>query len=148
MGCERPRSLCIASAILTALLACGDRVPIPAQTPSRNLPTQLMLDRSVPVHGQVQVRGTTASIEAFDNFFAPTILAGSAGKAVLILLRNGGEHLHNFSLPGAGFDRDIPPGDIREARIYLPTTSDLVPFYCKYHRDTDSMIGAFRMAGG
>lgn len=127
-------------AMLFALAGCSDRVPVPLQTPP-GAPTQI-LGHTVPVRGRETIRGATASIEAFDDFFAPTILSGPPGKEVLLLLRNGGEHVHNFSLPSVGFDRDLPPGDIREVRASFPTTSELVPFFCKYHRDSAAMLGA------
>lgn len=126
--------------MLLALFGCSDRSPAPTPTPTSG--SIRILDRAVTIHGRAFARGTSASIEAFDDFFAPTILSGPPGKEVLFILRNGGERLHNFTLPSVGFDRDLPPGDIREVRARFPASGELVPFFCKYHRDSAAMLGA------
>ncbi len=92
------------------------------------------------MHGRAEVTRRVASLEAFDRFFAPTILLGRPGADVKIVLRNGGFLRHNFSLPEQGIDVDIDPGDIRDADVRFPRSGRLA-FWCAFHRDA-GMLGA------
>lgn len=94
-----------------------------------------------PTPERVSVRGRTASIEAMDRFFAPTVLTASPGKKVKLVLRNGGFVPHNFTLPEQGIDQDVAPGDIRTAEVVFPSSGRLA-FWCAFHRESDAMIGA------
>jgi plastocyanin len=128
---------------LALLTACSDTSPTVEGTPPGALPHERILGVEAAIHGTATVTRVTAGIEAMDNFFTPTILRGAPGAKVLVILRNGGFTTHNFTLAGGPLVRDIDPGDIREANITFPN-SGVLEFFCRFHRDSSGMVGAFR----
>jgi len=133
-------------ALAAILVACSGDSPAVEGTPPASLPHETILGAQVAIHGTSSVTHRTTGIEAMDNFFTPTILRGAPGVKVLVLLRNGGAVTHNFTLPGSDISRDIGPGDLREANVTFPASGSL-EFYCRFHRDSSQMIGAFRSDG-
>jgi plastocyanin len=134
-----------AAAALTVglLVACAGDNPTVEGTPSAGLPRETIGGVEVAVHGTVRVTHRSTGVEAQDNLFTPTILRGAPGARVLVLLRNGGRVTHNFTLEGTGVGRDVDPGDLREATVTFPASGSLV-FFCRFHRDSSAMIGAFQ----
>lgn len=88
---------------------------------------QLAVDR-----GTATVSGTTATIEAGDFFFSPTVLTGPPGQEVTLTVSNGGQALHNFSLPDQSIDVDVQAGESTTVTVTFPS-SGAVTFECKYH---------------
>jgi plastocyanin len=131
----------LALALIMGIASCSSGGPEARRTPDSALGRETILGVTVVVHGRVPVRGPSASVEAMDRFFAPTILSAAPGTRVKLVLRNGGFVAHNFTLPEQKIDRDVPPGDIRTADVVVPESGRL-PFWCSYHRDSDAMIGA------
>jgi len=110
-------------------------------TPPSQLPHQEILGVSVAVHGIASATRRTATIEAMDNYFTPTIMKGAPGARVLIILRNGGFVTHNFTFPGLEINSDVKPGDLRDANVTFPASGKL-EFFCRFHRRSSAMIGA------
>ena len=124
------------------MTACSNSRAASAPTASPTPTTsQRILDVDVLIHANVATARRSAGIEAFDNFFAPTILRGAPGAPIFLILRNGGYHTHNVTLPDLHYAKDIPPGDIRYAQARFPATGVLA-FYCRFHRTSSGMIGA------
>ena len=132
-------------ALILGIVACSSGGPDVRETPDSALGRATILGVEVLVHGRVPIRGSNASIEAMDRFFAPTILVGGPGTRVKLVLRNGGFVAHNFTLPEQGIEADVQPGDIRTADVVMPPSGRL-PFWCSFHRDSDAMIGALEAA--
>lgn len=133
--------LAVILAICLGAVGCSSRAPDAAPTPDSALGRETIDGTAVLIHGRLPVRGSTASIEMFDRYFAPTILEAAPGARIKLALRNGGRILHNFSLPGRGIDQDVEPGDIRTADVVFPSEGRIA-FYCSIHRNSDGMIGA------
>jgi plastocyanin len=95
---------------------------------------------AVSDHGAALLKGTRASIEAGDFFFSPTCQtqAPPAGTLTLVV-HNGGQALHNVSVPAQGIDTDVEAGQTVTVSVKAGATP--FTFFCKYHR-TSGMVGA------
>lgn len=82
--------------------------------------------------GTGSVSSGSASLEAGDFFFSPTILTGPAGEEVTLTITNVSQALHNFQLSDQGIDTDIQPGEEVEVTVTMPSSGALT-FVCKYH---------------
>lgn len=82
--------------------------------------------------GTATVSGATATVEAGEFYFSPTVLSGPAGQEVTLTITNVGQALHNFSLPDQGVDVDIQAGQQATVTVTFPS-SGAVTFECKYH---------------
>jgi plastocyanin len=86
-------------------------------------------------HGTKDVSGMEeVDVELDDNYFAPTVLKGTAGQKIKLELENEGGEEHNFSLDEQGIDQDIDIGEDGEVDVTIPDSGEL-EFYCKYHRE-------------
>ena len=129
-----------ALALAAAFVACGSGNPV-VHTPPTPLTHRTILGVDVTVHATANITRHTATVEAMDNYYAPTILRGAPGVRVLLIFRNGGFATHNFTFPALGINIDVAPGDIRQATVTFPSSGE-VPFFCRFHRASASMIGA------
>jgi plastocyanin len=135
------RAAFVALAFAGILGACNARpVATPASSPTA---FTTILGASVGVHASIAVTHRSAGIEARDDYFVPTILRGSPGAAVYLILRNGGFKAHNLTIPELHLSRDISPGDIRYATARFPSSGSIA-FFCRFHRATASMIGELK----
>jgi plastocyanin len=137
----------VAAFALALLGACAGGNPVIEGTPPSQLPHQQILGVSVVVHGTASVTRRTATIEAMDNYYTPTIFKGAPGAKVLIVLRNGGFTTHNFTFPGLDINTDVKPGDLRDANVTFPASGQL-EFFCRFHRTSSAMIGALESDPG
>lgn len=103
---------------------------------------QLSDGRLATDRGTGTVSGTTATVEAGEFFFSPTILTGPAGQEITLTVTNVGQALHNFSLPDQDVDVDVQPGQETEVTVTLPSSGALT-FECKYHL-AQNMLGELR----
>lgn len=92
--------------------------------------------------GTATVSGTTATVEAGEFFFSPTILTGPAGQEVTLTVTNVGQALHNFSLSDQDIDVDVQPGQETQVTVTFPSSGALT-FECKYHL-AQNMLGELR----
>lgn len=103
------------------------------------------LTGTVNDHGARPIAGATAPIEAGDFFFSPTCVTGATAGTVTLTVHNGGQALHNVSIPDQGIDTDVAPGQTVTVSVKVGTTP--VPYFCKFHR-TSGMVGAVLPSGG
>jgi plastocyanin len=102
--------------------------------------------------GQVDVAGKhdyTMSVVRFGEghpAFQPTILLGSPGQRLRLMIANRTPTLHNFSTVEGRIDRDIPAGKGITEQVTFPHSGGLV-FYCKYHAIQDLHIGELKVTG-
>jgi plastocyanin len=88
--------------------------------------------------------GSTLQIQAGDSFFAPTCQTGVPAGTVTLTVHNGGQQLHNVSVPGQGIDTDVTPGQTITVKVKLGGKA--LPYFCKYHR-TSGMWGSLLPQG-
>jgi uncharacterized cupredoxin-like copper-binding protein len=85
-------------------------------------------------HGFEDVRGgKSVNLDLNDDYFEPTAIKGTRGQKLALVLKNYGKHLHNFTLPGEGIDRDVAPGETATVIAHIPRSGE-IGFYCKYHK--------------
>lgn len=83
---------------------------------------------------------TAPTIRMVDDAFQPNVLRAPPDSTIRIELRNDGLHPHNFSNVERRISTDVPPGGTRTVTL-LTQPSGLLPFFCRFHRDSASMIG-------
>jgi plastocyanin len=81
--------------------------------------------------------------------FSPTVLEGSPGQRLQLVVRNEkgsgiAPLLHNFQLPQQDIDVDIRPGEDATVTVSFPQSGSLT-FVCKYHGD-DGQAGVLSVA--
>jgi uncharacterized cupredoxin-like copper-binding protein len=85
-------------------------------------------------HGFEDVRGgKSVNLDLNDDYFEPTAIKGNRRQKVAVVLKNYGKHLHNFTLPAEGIDRDVAPGKTATLIVHIPRSGE-IGFYCKYHK--------------
>ena len=83
----------------------------------------------------------TLSLTTTDFKFTPTTLTATAGKPVTVTVKNNGQAEHNFSISSLKVDKDIEKGDSQTV-TFTPSQSGTVQFFCKYHKDSQGMVGS------
>ena len=85
-------------------------------------------------HGFADVRGDkSVNLDLNDDYFEPTVIKGTRRQKLAVVLKNYGKHLHNFTLPAEGIDRDVAPGKTETVIVHIPRSGE-IGFYCKYHK--------------
>lgn len=88
--------------------------------------------------------GTTITLEARDYCFSPGALNLVAGQKVTVTFVNKGEQEHNLTVGGT---------DVGEAQKGATSTLTFTPtagatdFFCKYHKDSNGMVGKLTVTG-
>ena len=135
-----------ASGIVVALAACGSSSssvanastsPSPASSPSPSSPP---CPGSAPVAG-----GATIRVEARDYCFDPSALNLVAGQKATVMLVNKGTKEHNLSIGGTDVG-EAQPGETATL-TFTPATAGSVQFFCKYHKDSNGMVGTATVTG-
>ena len=86
----------------------------------------------------------TLSLTTTDFKFTPTTLTATAGKPVTVTVKNNGQAEHNFSISSLKVDKDIEKGDSQTV-TFTPAASGTVQFFCKYHKDSYTMVGTLHV---
>jgi plastocyanin len=144
-------SLAAAFLLLCALAACGSTEPKSTSvvapgptTQTRTAPATTYPGAQMNDHGVKNVAGlSSVQVELDDYYFAPTIIKASPGQRLTLRLANHGTVEHNFTLPGLGISRDVPPKETASVQLIVPRSGTRV-FYCKYHK-ARGMAGELRV---
>ena len=112
---------------------------------STTCPASAQLPPAANDHGAAPVNGSGASVAAGDFFFSPTCVTGATAGTVTLTVHNGGQALHNVSIPDQGIDADVAPGETVTVSVRVGSTP--VSYFCKFHR-TSGMVGAVLPSGG
>jgi plastocyanin len=83
----------------------------------------------------------TLSLATQDFKFVPTTLTATAGKPVTVTVKNNGQAEHNFSISSLQVDKDVEKGATQTV-TFTPSQSGTVQFFCKYHKDSQGMVGS------
>ena len=150
------RLLAFAALFTVAVAACGgggqSSPPAANRTTSGaraaggsgSCPTGSGLSGNIADHGAAEASGAMLQIEAGDSFFDPTCETGVPAGTITLTVHNGGQQLHNLSVPGQGIDTDMTPGQTITVKVKLGGTP--LPYFCKYHR-TSGMWGSLLPQG-
>jgi len=104
----------------------------PAPTAAGKCPANAGLTGAVTDHGAGRAAGAADKVDAGDFFFSPTCLTNAPAGAVTLTVHNGGQALHNVSVPDQGVDTDVPSGQTVTVSVKVGSTA--VGYFCKYHR--------------
>lgn len=149
-GTRGARLLALATLVTLAAAACGGGQPAAPTTGQRTAttansggsgrcPAGSGLSGNIADHGAAPASGSNLQIQAGDSFFAPTCQTGVPAGTVTLTVHNGGQQLHNLSVPGQGVDKDVTPGQTITVKVKLDGKP--LPYFCKYHR-TSGMVGS------
>jgi plastocyanin len=96
---------------------------------------ELTLDGQEPNdHGSRSVVGEDSEdVELDDNYFAPTVLEGSADQSFTVRLKNEGGITHTFTIDEQNVDEELEPDEESSVTVTFPQ-SGVVVFYCRFHR--------------
>ena len=155
------RFLCLAVVSTIALSACGatqsarsaatdsDRStraastasPMASQEDETQTRTKRIGGFPANFYGSTRVeKGTPVKIDAGDDYFDPTVLTGSGGSRVTLVVTNSGEAIHSFTSDELQIDEDIEIGKSIKIAMTLPRNGRVV-FICRYH-EYGGMVGA------
>lgn len=142
-------ALAVSGALLLA--ACGDTTPNAATdgqgtttASAASCPASSGLSGPITDHGAQAAPGSELSVMADDSFFAPTCVTAVPEGTVQMVVHNGGQALHNVSVPDQDVDVDVAPGET--ITVSVEVGSGAVPYFCKYHR-TSGMVGSLISTG-
>ena len=142
------RRVSCALAVVLLLGACGDSGDADdagsrATTTVTTSPTENLGGVNAIIRGtSIAVDGL--AVELDDNYFQPTIIAGTSRQTLSLQLANEGKVSHNFSLTEQGLDTVVPAGSTAVVKVTMSASGDLV-FFCKFHKDEAGMVGALRV---
>jgi plastocyanin len=152
-------------AITLAAAACSKSTPSAAGTPttatssptatasssSSATPATLTIDgRTANNKGTEDLAGKSTFTLELDNeynlfYFEPTVLVGTPGEKVTLVLKNEGNTKHNFTLDAQKINQDVnTPGSSAKVTITFPQAGTL-EFHCEYHQAI-GMIGELRVS--
>jgi hypothetical protein len=130
------------------LAACGGGTTAAGQSaltaPSGQCPAAAGLPSNASDHGAITASGHLLAIEANDFFFSATCVTGIPGGTITLTVHNGGQALHNISIPSLGIDRDVSSG--QTITVLVRMGSMPLVFFCKYHKSV-GMYGALLPSG-
>jgi len=113
--------------------------PLPALGDSLRLPTSPCGARYEGVADVRALRTFTLTIGRLRPgvpYFAPTVLKGTAGESLQLLVVNTTSALHNISIPGERINVDVPAEGTVDVVVTFSTDGPIV-YFCSYHADED-----------
>jgi plastocyanin len=82
---------------------------------------------------------TTFTIDAYDNFFSPNTLTGSANQKLTLTIENKGTAAHTFTITSQSVDVTLMPGTSQTVKVTLPKSGS-TQFVCRFH-ESMGMVG-------
>jgi plastocyanin len=152
------KAVVMVSVIGLAGAACSKSTPAAAPTspasasPSSSTPATLTIGgKTANNKGTADLSGMSTFTLKLDNdkglfYFEPTVLKGTPGEKITLILQNVGSTKHNFSLEEQKINEDVnTPGTSSKVTITFPQSGSL-QFHCEYHQAI-GMIGELQVSG-
>jgi len=162
------RAAIVASVLCAAGAACAKSTPSAAPTTAAQSPAVSPSPSPSPSPSEsstpktIKIGGETANFKGsedlagkktftleLDNdegvfYFDPTILKGTPGERITLILKNVGSTKHNFTVDGLKINQDLDqPGESARVTIVFPQSGSL-QFHCEYH-ESIGMIGELQV---
>ena len=97
-------------------------------------------------HGTMDVAGMSSlTITASDYYFNPSVLKGTPGQKLSLIIKNTSSVLHNFSLTAQNVNKDLNAGSTVTTHVTFPS-SGVLSFFCQYHKSR-GMAGGLLTSG-
>jgi plastocyanin len=86
---------------------------------------------------------TTSTIDAYDNFFSPDTLMGSANQKLTLTIDNKGTAAHTFTIQSENVDVTLMPGTSQTVKVTFPKSGS-TQFVCRFH-ESMGMVGQLQV---
>ena len=155
------KAVVLMSALALAGAACsksnsanGPTSPPSSASPSESAsaPATITIDgKTANNKGTEDLAGKSTFTLKLDNdkgvfYFEPTVLVGTPGEKITLVLQNVGSTKHNFTLESQKINQDVnTPGTSAKVTITFPQSGTL-QFHCEYHQAI-GMIGEIQVSG-
>lgn len=97
-------------------------------------------------HGTKNVAGmSTFTIQADNYYFNPSVLKGTAGQKLTLVIENVSDTQHNFSVDAQHLNKDLSGMAKVTTNVTFPK-SGVLSFYCSYHK-ANGMAGGLLTSG-
>lgn len=97
-------------------------------------------------HGTKDVSGmSTFTIEAHSYYFNPSVLKGTPGQKLTLVIDNTTSTQHNFSVDAQNVNSDVGANKSVTTHVTFPS-SGVLSFYCQYHKSR-GMAGGLLTSG-
>jgi plastocyanin len=83
------------------------------------------------------------TIDAYDDFFSPNTLMGSAGEKLTLTIDNKGAASHTFTIQSQGVDVILNAGTSQTVKITFPKSGS-TQFVCRFH-ESMGMVGQLQV---
>jgi plastocyanin len=154
------RATVFSCVLLLATTACSKSTtpsaagssPSTGQSPSASAtPSTLTIGgKTANFKGTEDLAGKSTFTLELDNdkglfYFEPTVLTGTPGQKITLILKNVGATKHNFTLEAEHINEDVnTPGTSAKVTITFPQSGTL-QFHCEYHENL-GMIGELQVS--
>jgi plastocyanin len=125
--------------------------PAESSTASSSPSTLTIGGQAANFKGSKDLAGKSTFELELDNdnglyYFEPTVLVGTPGEKITLILKNVGATKHNFTLESEHINQDVnTPGTSARVTITFPQSGTL-QFHCEYHANL-GMIGELQVSG-
>ena len=149
-----------AIAVATAVAGCGSgssggaTVAAPggqpsspaASSPEESSTSDTVAGLTANDHGTKDVTGMSAmTIEADNFYFDPSVLKGTAGQKLTLVIENKSSTQHNFTVKAQNINSDLNSRGKVTTHVTFPS-SGVLSFYCEYHK-SQGMAGGLLSSG-
>jgi len=116
--------------LLTACtVAASSSAAAPASTSATPTTSPLPTSPAPPA----DVTGKSSfTIDAYDDFFSPNTLTGSAGQTLNLTIANKGSATHTFTIPSEDVDVLLVAGTSQTVKVTFPKSGS-TQFVCRFH---------------
>jgi len=142
----RNRTVIVAVLLAVGALttACTTSTSTAAATSSSATPTATTSPIPTSPAPPADVTGKSAfTIDAYDNFFSPNTLNGSAGQKLNLTITNLGAATHTFTISSEGVDVLLAPGTSQTVEVTFPKSGS-TQFVCRFH-ESMGMVGQLQV---
>jgi len=143
----RNRTVIVATLLVFGVLATGCTVSSSssvAAAPTSASPTPTTSPIPTSPAPPADVAGTSSfTIDAYDTFFSPNTLTGSAGQKLELTIANLGAATHTFTIAGENIDVLLAPGTSQTVEVKFPKSGS-TQFVCRFHENM-GMVGELQV---
>lgn len=120
--------------------------PSSSSAPAESSTTDTVAGLTSNDHGTKDVSGMrTFTIEADNYYFDPSVLKGTPGQQLTLVIKNTSSTQHNFTLKAQHINKDLDAGKSATTHLTFPA-SGVLSFYCEYHKSM-GMTGGVLSSG-
>jgi plastocyanin len=142
----RNRTVIVAALLALGIVATACTTPASTSSAPASSASPTATESPIPTSPApaANVAGESAStIDAYDNFFSPNVLMGSAGQKLNLTISNKGAATHTFTITSEHIDVLLGPGTSQTVEVTFPKSGS-TQFVCRFH-ETMGMTGELQV---